>query len=581
MNPILRIAALLLPLSLAACATTTPVATPVVASASEPEVSTKTEPAVNPRIPELALNEEWLYGLLAGEIVGQRGGAGVAAETYLQLARETRDPRIAQRASEFAMFSGNIAQASAALSLWVELDPDAEGAREQLLIALLRSGKLAESKPLVEGMLARQPDRAGAIFVQLARLLARQPDRVAAAKMVNDLAERYPDLPEARFAHLAVATEAGEQAQVAQEFVRLAKIAPAWDLPVLWYVDRLRRTSTSSAIDFLQAQMALRSRPGGELYLAAIRLLGSEKRYAEAQQLADKALQQYPKQSELLGLAGLLAAQSGQLTNATRLLETALQAGYSDEDALRYTLGQLADEQKQPAIARKWYQQVEDGDSFLPARMRLAQMDAAAGRWQQAIDDLQALDLPAGNRDRVIALQAQLAKQGGDLEQAIRLLDVGIQNMPRAPELLYDRALLAEQLGRFEQTEKDLRLVLQLVPDHAHALNALGYGMINHTTRYKEALGYIEKAHKALPDDPMILDSLGWVHFKLGQFDLALKYLRASYAKLDDAEVAAHLGEVLWRMGQKDEARKLWQDATKKDPDHMVLRETMQRLLKP
>ncbi|MDC7700892.1 tetratricopeptide repeat protein [Vogesella indigofera] len=583
MNALLRIAAALAPLALVACASVPP-ALPTSSVSAEAVVEDLADEAVeeetvdNPRIPKLELSEEWLYGLLAGEIVVQRGGAGVAAETYLQLARETRDPRVAQRASEFAMFSGNVRQASEALALWIELDPDADSAREQLLIALLRAGKLAESQPLVEGMLARQPARAGAIFVQLARLLARQPDRVAAAKLVSDLAERYPELPEARFAHLAVAAEAGEQAEVDKEFARLAKIAPTWDLPLLWQVDRLRRHSVPSAIDFLQAQLQLRPAASLELNLTMVRLLASEKRYTDAQRHAEKALQQYPKQAELLNMAGLLAFQNGNLQLARRQLEAALQAGYADADTLRYTLGQLADEQKQPQQARHWYQQVGQGENYLPARLRLAQLDAADGNWQQAINDLQPLSNDANQLVRVVALQAQIAKNAGDRAQAMTLLNQGLQRQPRATELLYDRALLSELDGQFALAEKDLLQVLELVPDHVHALNALGYALSNHTTRYREALAYVEKAHQAAPDDPMILDSLGWVYYKLGKLEQALQYLQASYASMPDAEVAAHLGEVLWQSGRLDEARKLWAEARKKEPDHPVLRETLQRL---
>lgn len=577
MNALLRFAAALAPFALVACASV-PVAPAPAADTVAAEDAQPLRPEDNPRIPKQALSQEWFYGLLAGEIAVQRGGAAVSAETYLQLAQESRDPRVAQRASEFAMFAGNVTLASKALSLWVELDPQAESAREQLVIALLRSGKLAESRPLLENMLSRQPARAGAIFVQLARLLARQPDRAAAAALVSELAERYPALPEARFAHLAVAAEAGDQTAVAQEFERLAKIAPAWDLPLLWQVDRLRRESSDSAIRFLQAQMQLRPDASLELHLTLIRLLAGEKRYADAQRQAEKALQHYPKQPDLLSMAGLLAYQNGNLPLAQRQLEASLQAGYSDLDTLRYTLGQLADEQKQPAQARQWYLQVVQGESYLPARMRLAQIDAGAGQWQQAINDLQPLAADASQQVRIVSLQADIAQNAGDREQAMALLDQALQQQPRSSDLLYHRALLAEQMGRFAQTEQDLRQVLQLVPDNMHALNALGYTLSNHGTRYHEALGYIEKAHQAAPDDPMILDSLGWVNYKLGRLEQALKYLQASYAALPDAEVAAHLGEVLWKAGRQDEARKIWAAARARDPGHPVLQETLQRL---
>lgn len=586
MNALSRMASLLAPLLLTACATvgnspldgkTVPqaAAQPAVAE----EAAAAPEPENDPKIPRQSLTAEWLYGLLAGEMAARYGGASVAADTYLQLARETRDPRIAKRASEFAMFSGKVKEASEALGLWVELDPDADEAREQLLIALLRSGKLADSKLLIENMLERQPKRAGALFVQLARLLARQPDKQAAANMLSELAAKFPDLPEARFAHLAVAAEANDQAAVNEEFSRLAQIAPVWDLPVVWYADRLRRSDSAQAIGFLEQQLAARKQAGLEPQLMLIRLYAEQQRYAEAEQRTNLALQRFANHADLLNMSGLLHLQFGRFAKARQALEASLAANYSDPDALRLTLGQINEELKEPTLAMQWYKQVQPGNEYLLARLRLAQLEAEAGNWQQAIDDLKPLGSDAISAGKVVATQVQIARKQNDIEQGLALLDDALQRYPRSVQMLYDRSLLLEQQARIADAERDLRLILQIEPEHGHALNALGYMLTVHTQRYKEALVYIEKAHKQQPDDAMVLDSLGWVYFKLGKLEQALTHLQASYKRLQDPEIAAHLGEVLWQRGQRDEAKKLWQEGLKKDPQHKILRETMQRLM--
>ena len=586
MNALLRLAVVLTPLALAACATHAPSRTTATVTASQPvaEVPAEDEAPVvvadadNPAIPKLALQPDWLYGVLASEMAAQRGGAAQAAETYLNLARATRDPRLARRASEFALFSGQINTASAALALWLELDPADETAREQFFITLLRSGKLAESRGLLDNMLTRQPKRAASIFVQLARLAARQSDKAGAEKLVSELAARYPDLPEARFARLAVAAEAGDSAVVDAELARLAVIAPQWDLPVMWQLERLHRQSPALAQDFLRTELARRPQASVELGMNYIRLLAGEKRYAEADTYVQTLLPRFPRHPGVLHLAGLLAFQNGKLEQARQYLEGALAAGFNDPNELRFVLGQLAEERKQPAQAQSWYGLVDDGDNLLPARVRLAQLQSAAGQWQQAIDSLAPLAADPQNAVRIGLVQSRLAKDAKQSAQAISLLDAALKVVPQQADLLYERALLLESLGRVADAEQDLRSILKARPDDTQALNALGYILANQGRQLKEAQGYIEQALKAEPDNAMVLDSLGWVLFRQGHAQQALKPLQDSYARLPDAEVAAHLGEVLWSLGRKDEARAIWEKARQGSPDHPILTDTLNRL---
>ncbi|MFC3530895.1 tetratricopeptide repeat protein [Vogesella facilis] len=584
MNALLRLFAVLTPLALSACASLHPSAAAATAPAAQAAAADADDDAAvprdedNPAIPHQQLRAEWFYGLLAGELAAQRGAAAQSAESYLALARDTRDPRIARRAAEFALYAGQLQSASAALSLWLELDPEAEAAREQLIIALLRAGKLVESRPLIEDMLSRQPQRAAAMFVQLARLAARQNDKQGAERLIGELATRYPDLPEARFALIAVAAEANDQATVDTEFARLARIAPQWDLPVLWQVDRLRRQSAGDAIGFLKQELARRPQSSIDLNSSYIRLLAGEKRFAEAEAHARSLQGRFAGNAELLHLHGLLAYQTGNFALARKQLEAALAAGFSDPNTLRYTLGQLADEQKQPALARRWYLQVDGGDNLLPARVRAAQMLVLDGQWQQAIDSLNELSADPDNWLRVTQAQSMLAREAKQYDVALKILGSGLQQSPEQADLLYERALLLDQLGRSAEAEQDLRSVVRQKPDDAQGLNALGYVMANRGLQLKEAQGYIEQALKAEPDNAMIQDSLGWVLFKQGKLAEALQQLQTSYSKLPDAEVAAHLGEVLWALGRKDEARSVWGEAGKRAPDDPVLKETLDRL---
>lgn len=584
MNALLRLFAVIAPLALSACASLQPAAPAANAQVGKSVVAEDEDEAPapreedNPAIPHQQLRAEWLYGLLAGEMAARGGAAAQAAETYIALARETRDPRIARRGAEFAMFAGQLKSATAALTLWLELDPEADAAREQLIIALLRGGKLAESRPLIETTLQRQPQRAAGVFVQLARLAALQSDKQGAEALISELAARYPELPEARFALIAVAAEAGDQQTVDDEFARLARIAPQWDLPVLWQVDRLRRQSSTQATAFLQQQLLSRPQSSIELNTTYIRLLAGDKRFTEAEAHARSIGSRFAANGELLYLHGLLAYQTGNFTLARQQLLAAMRAGFNDVNTLRYTLGQLADEQKQSAEARRWYLEVNGGENLLPARVRAAQIQAAGGQWREAIDSLNTLPQQVDEPVRITLSQAMLAREARQYDVALEILGAALKQTPEQAELLYERGLLLDQIGRSAEAEQDLRVVVRLKPDDVQALNALGYVMANRGASLPEAQGYIERALKADPDNAMILDSLGWVLFKQGQSEQALQHLQASYAKLRDAEVAAHLGEVLWSLGRKDEARQVWNDAAKSAPEHPVLKETLDRL---
>jgi len=585
MKPLNRPISLLLVLLLSACSAIKPPSTsPAVAEEQE---STTEETVSAPkaeddaRLPKLELTPQIVYGVLASEIAAQRGAGGSAAVTYLDLARQTRDPRLAQRAAEFALFSGQLNEANAALTLWIELDPSSLLAREQLFIILLRSGKLLESQPLAEDLLKREPDRAGDIFVQLARLTARQDNKQAAYTLVNQLAKAYPDLPEARFAVIAVAAEANDEAAVQREFDHLAQIAPKWDLPVAWEADRLRRQNPAAAIDFLKRELERRPDAGLELKMAYPRLLVGAKRFPEARSAFEALLKQNPDNAELLYATGLLAYQLRDLAAADQRLKAALQAKHPESDFIRFTLGQVAEDRQDKGAARKWYESVGQGPQYLQAQGRLAAMDAADGKLDEAMKRLAPLGEGEQEKVQVAMEQAELARDAKHYEQAYDILSAALRQWPRSPDLLYDRALVSDELGHLADSERDLKAVLKEKPDDPQALNALGYTLTTRSTRYAEALAYIQKALKGDPDNAMILDSMGWVLYKLGRNEEAVHYLERSYAALQDSEVAAHLGEVMWALGRKQDAHDVWSKALARDPGSEPLQATIKRFAQP
>lgn len=567
--------------TLAACAATQPpTAAQPPADASAPAAAVPV--ADDARYPKVALTPELLFGILASEIAAQRGVVGSAAVTELTLAKQTRDPRLAERAAQFALISGNLSVADEALHLWLSTEPDSVPAHEQLIVVSLRTGKLAESRRLITEVLAKQPDLAVPVFVELARQSPTLTDKAGAYEMVNALAAPYPDLPEARFALLTTAALAGgHQDVVDREFDRLAVLAPKWDLPVAWQADQLRKADPEAAIVFLKKELARRPDASLELKMAYPRLLVAQRRFPEARAAFESLLKQAPRQPDLLYASGLLAFQLGDLPAAQRYLEGALAEHYPDADFVKYSLGQIAEAQNDLPTAAGWYEQVGEGAQYLPSQLRLAFIEAHNGEADQAIARLGRLEGSADERVQLTLAQAEIAREAKRADEAYQLLTRALRTQPKQPDLLYERALIADIRKDTPSAEHDLRLVLKQQPDNQQALNALGYILTTRTTRYQEAYDLIARALKIEPDNAMIIDSMGWVLFKLGKSEESLPYLQRAYTLLPDQEVAAHYGEVLWSLGRQDEARTLWSKARQATTEHPELDETMRRFMGP
>jgi tetratricopeptide (TPR) repeat protein len=235
-------------------------------------------------------------------------------------------------------------------------------------------------------------------------------------------------------------------------------------------------------------------------------------------------------------------------------------------------LGQVAEQRKQYDQAAAWYQQIESGNFYFEAQARLSLTLAKRGQLQEARELLHALQ-PETEQQQVqrILTEEQMLSEAKQYDEALHVLSAALKDLPDNTDLLYARALVAEKLNRIDLHEADLRKVLSKEPKNAHALNALGYTLADRTTRYKEALELLEQALALKPDDPFIMDSMGWVQYRLGNHAEAVRYLKSALEKRPDAEIAAHLGEVLWVSGDRAGAESVWSRALKDTPDNEVL----------
>ncbi len=525
------------------------------------------------------LTPQILYQFLLGEIAAQRGELTLASEAFLDLAIKTRDARIAQRATEIATFARKPAQALKAAKMWVEGEPNSQRARQTYVSLLISAGRLADARPHLEWLVKQSGRPVGEAFLQLPNLLLRHQDKPAVLSLMSDLAAAYPAVPEASFALAQVAWHAGQTERALAAADEALRLKPGWEAVALFQGQILQRRGDDQVVAYWRGFLS-RHPDAREVRLALARQLARMSRFAEARAEFERLHAQDPTQAEVVVSLGLLALQMNDLDAAERYFKTALDAEMGEVGQIRLYLGQVAEARRHFEQALKWYLSVPEGRHYTDARMRAAVLLGKLGRvgeGRRLLAELSTED--EAERVSLIQAEAQMLREAKDHAAVFELLTRALETMPDSPELLYDRAMAAEKIGRLDVLEQDLRRLIALKPDHAHAYNALGYTLADRTDRLKEAIELLDKALKLAPDDPFILDSMGWALFKAGRLDAAIDYLRRAFALRPDPEIAAHLGEALWVRGDRDEARRIWQGSLREHPDNESLRETVGRLL--
>ena len=523
------------------------------------------------------LNEPTLYEFLLGEIALQRGDAQLAAQTYLDLAKRTRDPRVARRAVEVASQARLADLAIDAAKLWQELEPTSPQALQITAALLVGAKRVEEAEPYLEKLLVSEGVNLENGFMQLNRLIAGNPDKAANSRLVRRLAAKYPQLPQAHYAVGQAALTANEDDAALASSRRAQELKPEWEPAVMLEAQALQKKSPSAAAKRLGDYVA-RNPNAAEARLNYARLLVLDKRYPEARSEFQKVLDANPNNPEVGYAVGVLAFQLKEYAVAEQTLKRVLGMRYRDPDGVRYLLGQIAEEQKRWPQAIQWYEQIQEGDHALNARMRTAGAIAKQGKLDEARKYLQQVvtDNPA-EEVQLTVVEAQLLRDANKHGDAFALLGEALKRQPEQPELLYDYALTAEKLEKFDLLESNLRKLIQVRPEHAHAYNALGYSFADRNLRLPEARKLVEKALELSPEDYYIIDSLGWVQYREGKLKDAAATLQRAYTGRPDAEIGAHLGEVLWQMGQRDEAKRVWDEALKTAPENETLLKTIKK----
>jgi Flp pilus assembly protein TadD len=535
-----------------------------------------TPPKPKPNYPAQDLSGPMLYEFLLGEIAAQRGSPGLAAQTYVDLARKTRDPRVAQRAVQVANYARMPNLALEAARIWHDTDPASPAPMQILVQLLVQQKRVEETEPVLLKLLASNPAGVPATFMQLNRVLANNPDAAANLRVVQKVASGYPKLPQARFAVAQAAAAANDETQALAAVREAGALQPEWEMPAMFEAQLLQKRSPEDAARRLSA--FLEKYPDSrEARMSYARVLAAGNRLPESRAEFEKIVARNPKDTEAIHAVGLLAMQVKDYGLAEQSMKKLLDLGYRDPNSVRYTLGQIAEEQKDWPGAIEWYKTIQRGEHALPARMRTASAIARQGKLDEARSFLRGVSGTPEQKVQLLIAESQLLRDAHKHGEAFELLGGALVATPEQPDLLYDQALTAEKLDRFDVMEQNLQKLIQVKPDHAHAYNALGFSFADRNVRLPEARKLIEKALELSPNDYFIIDSMGWVLYRMGDLKGAERELRRAWTGRPDGEIGAHLGEVLWQLGQRDEARRIWQEALKTSPENEALQKTLKR----
>lgn len=571
------VAAFCLPVFLSACAEfpfKKEIESPVEAkqAVAQPEKT----PSQKELVTYQPLDKDLVYGLIVAEIAAKRGEFQVAFDEYYKAAARSGDPVAAERATHIARLTKNQPAVLKAVTLWEELTPDSVAAQRFAVVAHADAGNkeravhhLGEMVRLVE---AKGVDG----YLQAGLVVAKLKDKALGLDLMGDLVKTAQDNPQAWYAYSVVAVGA-EQYPLAETNLRKAiQLKGEWSQAQVLLSRILFAQGNKDEARSTLEQALVKNPDDKVVRIAYARFLVDIKDYETARKEFLALLEKDPDNADVLFASGILALQLEKSDEARSRFERLVKLKKRPHESAFY-LGQIEEIAGNKDKAVHWYKRVK-GRHLLDSRIRLARLYAESGNMKTARELLQQMRSQAPQESvRLYLVEGELLREFDDAEEALRLYDQALSQHPDHVDLLYARGLHAANTGHLDIMEKDFRKLLEKDANNADALNALGYTLADQTDRHKEALGYIKRALALKPESAAVLDSMGWVQYRLGNKSEAVKYLQKAMKAFPDAEIAGHLGEVLWSMGEKSKAEKIWDEGLELDPENKPLLDILKR----
>jgi len=551
-------------------------ATEAAAAAAEPLVVADEQPEEETEMPTRPFPADSFHDLLVAEFAVRRNRYDLALGNYLQQAHQTRDAGVTARATRLAQYLRADNAALDAAQLWVELDPDSIEALYTAATLLAKNQRPVEALEYMISVLQKDGNtNFAAIAASTLQLPTSTQDTVA--QRLEQLIITYPDNAQLLTAKSLLQQQRGETEPALATIQQVLK-TDSDNLHAVVVEARLLQTLNRDNEVFIRLQRVLKKHPENRrLRLQYARML-MKNNVPLAKTQFEVLLKTTPNDPDLLLSLGLISKETNDIDDATHYFNRLLQTGERSNEANFY-LGQLAEQSALPSVAIDHYKAVIPGTNFLAAINRIINLYVRQDQFDMAREHISDLrQRHSEHAVRLYLLESDLLVNHSNWEGAHNLLSEAIVQSPKQANLLYARSMLSEKMGDLALMEQDLLAIIKQEPNNATALNALGYVLANRTDRLDEAYQLINRALAAKPNEPAILDSLGWVEYRRGNLPTALELLTQAHTTFPDHEVSAHLGEVLWQLGQTDQALAIWLQALKDTPDSAILRETIQRL---
>ncbi|NIR31065.1 MAG: tetratricopeptide repeat protein [Gammaproteobacteria bacterium] len=564
-------------LAVSGCANLSSAAEQGVLLAAEAEHVSPQESPTPPEPSGGAFSEETLYKLLVAEFAVRRNQPELGLDYYLDVARATRDQSVIARAVRLAVFARDEQRGLEAAELWTDIVPESLEARQVYAALLIRAGELDAAVEQLEVVLSKMEAAPEHRFDLIGDMLSRERDQAVALEVMERLVADRRDDPHALYALAQLTARVGELGKAVALLERVLELRPD-DVRAAVFRARVLHQQGHTVEGLRALEQAVQDHPDDQpLRMTYARMLVDAKRYDDARAQFERLAQDAPDDPDVRFALGLLLLQTNHMEQAREQFEHLLALGERTRTA-HYYLGQIAESLKDYDEALAHYERVDGGQHYTDAQIRVAVVLGEQGEVSVAREHLRSLQRRSVKEAvRLYQAEAEILSKHGDQESALTVYNEALTKYPDDTDLLYGRAMLAEKLDRLELLERDLRRILEIEPNNADALNALGYTLADRTDRYQEAMELIKRALEIKPDNHYILDSMGWVLYRMGRHEDALEYLRQAMSLNYDPEIAAHLGEVLWVTGDKKGAREVWDTALETTPDDERLLETIER----
>ncbi len=526
------------------------------------------------------LNPDLVFSALAGEIAMQRGEYELAYLHQLQTAVLAGDAVAAERATRIAILLKRDDLALKAVDHWVELAPNNLAGRQRAIAIYLNAGKTDSAFEQMKAILAISRASGENGYIPVMAVLSKRKERALVMGLLMRFQSLHPEDPEAGYAPALMLLIWRDYPRAEISIRAVIEDWPKWSKGHI-LLSRLRKLQDDREGAVAVLEQALLATPDDvSLNSALARLLVELSEYDKGYRQFRRVLNLAPDDRDAIYSLGVLAVQLKRAADARRYFKRLLTMG-SHTDDVAYYMGRLEEQVGSMEEAIAWYKRVTTGEFRFEAMARVAQLQADAGKFREALDWIRNMRIQMPSQSvQLYLMEARILKEHGSADEVLGVYANALDAHQNNDDLLYARGLYAAEIGRMDMVESDLRLVIERNPKNADALNALGYTFADRSIRYKEAHKLISSALRLKPDSPAILDSMGWLQFRLGNLATAADFLKRAFAILPDGEIGAHFGEVLWVMGDTAGAEAVWQKVLDNDPANKHVIKTQNRLAK-